>query len=142
LIASYGGHVLCISSALNLLMREKELFCIDMALNPISENITNVLEVHPRKGLMYLRRMAECGFAPVAKSRDPVVELIVRSNIGGIVTNRKSKVVGLPSTIWNEKFSFGLVPTSESARNLIAIEVLYFESHLEEERRWWNRIRF
>jgi hypothetical protein len=143
LIASYGGHVLCISSALDQLTTKKEHFMIADALNPISENITEVLEVHPRKGLMYLRRMAECGFAPVAKSRDPVVEMIVRSNIGGIVTRPNSKVVGLPSTIWKKNFAFGLVPTSESARNLIAINVLYSEERrLEEERRWWNRIRF
>ena len=133
---------------------------IDTALNPISKNITIVLEVHPHKGLMYLRRMAEHGFAPVAESTDPVVELIVRSNIGGIVDRRKSKIVGLPSTIWNDDIDSGLIPTSESARNLIAIKILYFESRLEEERcleeerrleeehrleeerRWWNRIRF
>jgi hypothetical protein len=154
LIASYGGHFLRLSSALEHLMDEKEHFFLDMALNPISENISNVLKVHPHEGLMYLRCLAECGFAPVADSRDPVVEMIVRSNIGGIVTSRKSKVVGLPSTIWNINFSLALIPTSESARNLIAKEVLLEEERqkkerrqkeerrLEVERRWWNRIRF
>ena len=96
----------------------------------------------------------QSGFAPVADSKDPVVEMIVRSNIGGIVTSRKSKVVGLPSTIWNINFSSALIPTSESARNLIAKEVLLEEERqkkerrqkeerrLEVERRWWNHIRF
>jgi hypothetical protein len=93
--------------------------------------------MYPRKGLMYLRRMAERGFAPVAKPKDPAVEMIVRSNIGGIVTECKSKVVGLDNTVWEDFVKNGLIPTSESARNLIAIEVLYFEKS-----RWWNRIRF
>jgi hypothetical protein len=160
LIASYGGHVLRLSSAIGRLTTKKEFFSIDMALNPIWANITNVLEVHPHEGLMYLRCMAECGFAPVAKSRDPVVELIVRSNIGGIVAKPNSEIVGLPNTIWKDDGMSSLIPTSESARNLIAIKILYFERRLkeerrleeerrlkeerrlEEERRWWNRIRF
>jgi hypothetical protein len=96
-----------------------------MALD--SERFNKVLEVHPRKGLMYLRHMAECGFAPVADSRDPVVEMIVRSNIGGIVTMHLPKVVGLPSTIWKDNIHSGLIPTSQSARNLIAIKIVYFE---------------
>ena len=56
-----------------------------------------------------------------------VVELIVKSNIGGIVTVEDSVILGLPDTIWKEAFVSGLVPASESARNLIAINVLYFE---------------
>jgi hypothetical protein len=137
LIASYGGHFLRMTRALELLLTEKEFFTIDMALNPISNNITKVLKMNPRKGLVYLRQMAGRGFAPVANPEDPVVEMIVRSNIGGIITKRDSKVVGLPTIIW-KKGDTGLIPTSESARNLIAIKVLQFE----QERRWWRRIRF
>jgi hypothetical protein len=122
-----------------------------MSLNPISDNITKVLKLHPHQGSKYLRQMAEHGFAPVAELTDPVVEMIVRSNIGGIVTQKTSIIVGLPDTIWNYeidgrviKFDSSLIPTSESARNAIAILVLYFEQErcLDEERRWWNRIRF
>jgi hypothetical protein len=136
LIASYGGHFLRMSLALESLTTEQEHFTIDMSLNPIFENITTVLERYPRKGSMYLWQMAECGFS-VAKTTDRVVEMIVRSNIGGIITKQNSKVVGLPTTIWKQGVT-GLVPTSESARNVIAIIVVRFE----EERRWWNRIRF
>jgi hypothetical protein len=75
--------------------------------------------------------MAERGFAPVAKPDDKVVEMIVRSNIGGIITKQGSKVVGLPTSIWMQGVA-GLVPISESARNVIAIEVVKFE----EERQW------
>jgi hypothetical protein len=145
LIASYGGHFLYMSDSLSNLMTNKELFAIAMELNPISKSITAVLEMYPRTGLTYLRHLAESGFAPVVNPRDPVVEMIVRSNIGGVVTRTKSVVVGLPNTIWKEDFVYGLVPTSKSARNLIAINVLYFEKRLAEERRrgrWWNRIRF
>jgi hypothetical protein len=56
-----------------------------------------------------------------------VVEMIVKSNIGGIVTVEYSVIVALPDTIWKEDSVSGLVPASESARNLIAINVLYFE---------------
>jgi hypothetical protein len=127
------------------LTAKKELFSLDMALNDISENITDVLEMYPRRGLMYLRCLADCGFAPVAKPRDPVVEMIVRLNIGGIVTKKHSEIVGVPDTVWKKNSVAGLVPTSESARNVIAIEVLYFEEGLKEERRrgrWWNHIWF
>jgi hypothetical protein len=70
-----------------------------MGLNPISNDIITVLDLHPREGLVYLRQMAECGFAPVANRDDPVVKMIVKSNIGGIITNERSKVVGRPTSI-------------------------------------------
>jgi hypothetical protein len=101
------------------------------------KRLEEVLKMHPCEGLMYRQQMAAHKFAPVTRTRDPVVEMIVRSNIGGIDTKPNSIVVGLPDTIWKDNIvKSGLVPTSESARNL------YFEKRLKEERRWWNRIRF
>jgi hypothetical protein len=150
LIASYGGHFFHMTESLDLLMTKKEFFSLDMVLNPLTNNITKVLKKHPHEGPAYLRQMAECGFAPVAELEEEVVEMIVKSNIGGIVSKEKSVVVGLPDTIWKKhkkRFVAGLVPTSESAHNLIAINVLYFEEErrLKEERRRgrrWSRIRF
>jgi len=62
--------------------------------------------------------MAENGYAPVEKSSNPAVEMIVRSNIGGVVDCTSSLAVGLPADEQSTELS--LVPTSESARNLIA----------------------
>jgi hypothetical protein len=144
LIASYGGHFLRIFSAVRMLRDKKEFFSADMCLNPISENITLVMESFPQVGLKLLREMAETGFAPVTKMRDPCVELIVRANIGGLVSKSQSKVVGVPETMWKDDEATALVPTSESARNLIAMKVLFMEKKRreEQERRWWNRLKF
>jgi hypothetical protein len=102
---------------------------IDISLNPIVNDITKVPELYdPCKGLVYLQPMAECGFAPVARPEDHVVAMIVRSNIGGIITKQDSKVVVLPTSTWKQGVT-GLVPTSESARNVIAIEVVRFEMY-------------
>lgn len=81
--------------------------------------------------------MAENGFAPVTEMR---VEQIVRANIGGIISKDNSIVVGVPTTVWKGRQISGLVPTSVSARNRIAIKVLY---HQQERRknRWWNRLK-
>jgi hypothetical protein len=131
LIASYGGHVLWMSYALEALTTKKEVYTIDMGLRPIFYNVAKVLELFPHKGLVYLRQMAERGFAPVAEPEDKVVEMIVRSKIGGLITKQGSEVVGLPTSIWKQGDA-GLVPISGSARNKIAIEVVKFE----EERQW------
>jgi len=102
LISSYGGHILWLVSALLQLNDEKESFAAIAQLNPISEGITVVLEAFPKDGLKLFRQMAETGFAPINKMCDPCVELIVRENIGGIVSRHNSIVAGVPSTIWKE----------------------------------------
>ena len=132
LIAGYGGHFLRMIEALILLKLKKENFSLVNGLNPISQSITMVLTRFPIEGLGYLRQMAESGFAPVSNERDPAVEMIVKSNIGGVVSRENSRTVGLPNTIWKDNCSRGLIPASESARNEIAIEVLY-----AERQRWW-----
>jgi len=123
LIASYGGHLLRMIKALLSLTLEKEDFFLGQNLNPIGSNITRVLKQFPRDGLRYLRKMAECGFALVSEPSEPVVEMIVRCNIGGII-DVHGTVVDVPDSVWTSSSGYGLVPISESARNLIAMRVL------------------
>ena len=56
--------------------------------------------------------MAVQGFALV-EPNDPVLEFIVRSNIGGIIGKSGSKTVGLGRDIWTDKRIFALIPSSD-----------------------------
>ena len=69
--------------------------------------------------------MAEFGFAPVLKYQDEAVQKIVKENLAGVVSLERSKILGLPTNVWQGGFSFGLVPTSQSARLVMASDILY-----------------
>ena len=143
LIASYGGHFLRIKQAVSSLVMKKEKQSVDMSLNPIAANITRALKKYPKESSPLLRKLAVQGFALVEEPNDPVVEMIVRSNIGGIIGKLGSTAVGLGEDIWTDQRSFALIPTSESARNLISIFTVYEEARRAEEarlakRRWWK----
>ena len=125
LIASYGGHFLRILGAVCLFKHKKESFEASDSLNPIGQDITRVIKDFPKDGLKLLRQLAETGFAPVTDTRDPCAEQIVEDNIGGIISRSNSYVVGVPDAVWKGvDIDSGLVPISESARNLIAAMVL------------------
>jgi hypothetical protein len=60
-----------------------------MGLNPIADSIITVLELFRfDEGLVYRRQISERWFAPVANPKDQVVKMIVRSNIGGMITKK------------------------------------------------------
>ena len=87
LIAGYGGHFLSTTEAIRLLWALKHDMRIRAALDGISPNIKKVLKLYPDQILQLFSQMAEHGFAAVGSPSDPVVEMIVKSNIGGIVSN-------------------------------------------------------
>jgi len=128
LIASYGGHFLRMEQAVSALRRKKEEHSADMTLNPIMQKITEALKANPERCLTLLGQMAEYGFAPVKDLGDSVVETIVRTIIGGIVVKQYSTVAGLSTDIWTGNGSLipmpVLIPTSESACNLISLFVV------------------
>ena len=109
-----GGHVLRISGAVSSLEVEKEYLSIMEYLNPIQENITMVLKKYPRQSLSLLRQMAEKRYVIVKRPSDPVVKMIVRSNIGGIITQTTSTTVGLSEDIWTDQ----LAPFCNDSNNL------------------------
>ena len=128
---------------LQLLQHETPIL---VALNEISPNINRVLKLYPDQSLPLFCQMAECGFAAVANPNDPIVEMIVESNIGGIVGRVKGLALGVLPTVWEVRTKYALVPTLQSAYNVLAVRVTYFEKEcLEAERfakehRWWKRI--
>ena len=85
---------------------EKEYLSIMEYLNPIQENITMVLKKYPRQSLPLLRQMAEKGYVIVEMTSDPVVQMIVDSNIGGIITQTTSTLVGLSKDTWTDERCF------------------------------------
>ena len=67
-----------------------------------------------------LEAIAEHGFAPIAKPYNPIVEMIVKMNIGGVVT-KKTAVIMMPRAKWEStSFLYALIPSSESVRLEIA----------------------
>jgi hypothetical protein len=129
LIDSYGGHFLDMQNSVQKLLVEKEMFSAMDGLSPISNDIKKCMNQYGNT-TQILRQMAQRGFAPVYEYDDPAVEMIVKMNIGGIVQSAKSTIIGLPRSIWTDypNVEFGLVPTSESARILIAKMVLAQEA--------------
>ena len=66
-----------------------------------------------------LKVLSETGFSPLTDANDPLAEVISRNNVGGVV-EKSSLNVGLPKNVWDDGCDFGLVPTSQSMRLLIA----------------------
>jgi ATPase domain predominantly from Archaea len=143
LIASYGGHFLRLSKAVDRLKAEKELFSVADALDQISAGIVACFKTHPTRTLSLLRQLAKVGFVLVSDFKDPAVEMIVKMNLGGLVSREMSKIVGLPGSVWSDakKETYCLVPASESARLVMARFVLYEEEE-RLARRWWRRLLF
>jgi hypothetical protein len=143
LIDSYGGHFLDMQNSVEKLLVKKEVFSAIDGLSPISNDIIECIDCYGNT-TQILRQMAQRGFAPVTNYKDPAVEMIVKMNIGGIVRRSKSILIGLSELIWidNPDVEYGLVPTSESARILIAKLVLAQEAKdaiAAQEAKWWKR---
>lgn len=137
LIDSHGGHFLDMQNAVENLLVKKEFFSAVDSFNSISNGIKKCMRQYGNT-TQILRQMAQRGFAPVDEYDDPAVQMIVTMNIGGIVQRSKSILIGLSDLIWIDypNFEYGLVPTSESARILIAELVLAQEA---KEKLSWNK---
>ena len=77
-----------------------------------------------------LQQLAERGFVPLQDRDDQIAEVISKNNVGGVVA-KSALNVGLPKSVWNCDFKFGLVPSSQSMRLLIA-EYLVINGMLTE----------
>ena len=144
LIDRCGGHLYSIQQALYDLARHKpyaevinpELYaCVDRclsAVNVINNSGTGIAgrqkattSVTRRRMVRTLRNLAETGFCPVDCYDDPVVEMISRCNVGGVV-RRDAHICGFDGETYDgayggdKKWKFGLVPTQQSMRLAIA----------------------
>jgi hypothetical protein len=76
-----------------------------------------------------LKLLSETGFVPLKDVDDPLAELVSRNNVAGVV-KKASVNVGLPDSVWDNGCKYGLVPTSQSTRLLIA-EYLFHNEYVK-----------
>ena len=87
----------------------------------MSSNVANCFKTGFDKEVLVstLRLLSETGFCPLEDINEPVAEVLSRFNVGAIV-KPASLNIGLPKSVWNDGCEYGLVPTSQSARLVIA----------------------
>ena len=120
LISLYGGHIYNTYKALMRLRKLKEdFYAFDANLSANIDMCFEVKDDEKEKVKIYLRQLAERGFVPLKKRNDPIAEVISKHNVGGVVL-KTALNVGLAKSVWNGDFEFGLVPSSQSMRLLIA----------------------
>jgi hypothetical protein len=137
-VSAYGGHVQRISQGVESIALAKENYEIAAVLNKISQNVTMCIkEANFRersKMISLLKEMALTGFVPLSDIQADNVVMITKSSVGGVV-ERGSTMPGIPPTVWaNTEYSYALVPTSESARLVIAKAVFLW---MEENKGMW-----
>lgn len=127
LINLYGGHIWDVKQALMKLreMRENEVdFCL---FDPdLTSNIANCFkdirgnELGKERLINILKLLSKNGFYPLKEVDDQLAEVLSKNNVAGVV-KKGSLIVGLPKSVWwSNKCKYGLVPTSQSTRLLIA----------------------
>ena len=137
LIDRCGGHLYSIQQAVYGLARHKsyaeainpELYaCVDRCLSAVTASSTGI-PCRPkantrRRMVKMLRTLAETGFCAVDGYDDPVIEVISRCNVGGVV-RRDAYICGFDgdhqdAAYGGKRWKFGLVPTQQSVRLAIA----------------------
>lgn len=112
------------SLALGKLTEELDLFdCDEVGPDGVLGSIVDCIEGEAGgdgAGPMatVLRALAEKGFAPVSSDSNAQAQALSLANVGGLV-RASSKVMGLPSSV-RSGANFGVVPSSQYTRNLIA----------------------
>jgi hypothetical protein len=119
LISVYGGHIYNIYKALIRLREVKKDFYIFDA--NLSSNIDSCFDckINKKQLIKYLVQLSENGFTPLKKRNDAEAEVLSRYNVAGVVVNSALNV-GLPKSVWNNGCEYGLIPTSQSTRLVIA----------------------
>jgi hypothetical protein len=120
LISLYGGHIWDIYQALMRLRESKEDFY------PFDANLTsNIAKCFKNGGedkellINTLKLLSENGFSPLKEDDEPVSEILSKHNVAGVVM-KTALNIGLPKSVWSDGCKYGLVPTSQSTRLLIA----------------------
>ena len=133
LIDRCGGHLYSIQQALYGFARHHtyagainpELYacvhcCTDTGIAGRSKATSSVTR---RRMVRMLRTLAETGFCAVDGYDDPVIEVISRCNVGGVV-RRDAYICGFEdhqdTAHRGKRWKFGLVPTQQSMRLAIA----------------------
>ena len=119
LISLYGGHIYNIYKALMRLREMKSRFYPFEAT--LSSNIAKCFKKEVDKEILIstLKSLSETGFSPLVDIDESVAEVLSRHNVAGVVI-KSSLNIGLPDSVWGDGCKYGLVPTSQSTRLLIA----------------------
>jgi len=119
LINLYGGQIWDIYQALMRLREMKEDFFLFDA--DLTSNIAKCFRESVDKEILVntLKLLCEKGFCPLNDMDEPVAEVLSKNNVAGVV-KKASLNIGLPKSVWSDECEYGLVPTSQSTRLLIA----------------------
>ena len=111
-----------------------------MSLPDLRDSITECLRTH--KGARpLLETLAKYGFAPIHTSDDPALEMIVKLNIGGVVSE-KGATTGISMTKWTAtECTHALIPSSESVRLEIAMTLHAISDGEVRKAYWWAKIK-
>ena len=129
LIDHYGGHVWDVYLALKRLLRDKQRFkALDSSL---SDSVIQCLnwkgdrEGDPERMRETLRLLAVTGFCPIKTITDPIARVISANNVGGVVKEFSTIIVGLSQDVWEStECENGIVPSKQSMRLAIAKQLL------------------
>jgi hypothetical protein len=143
LMGSYGGHFLRVMSAVDYTRKKKDVATVEACLNVIRAGVNACYQNDEIETLRLLRGMAQSGFVLVSDPDQSTVKMIVKRNLGGIVSRERAVLVSRPESAWqgnesNEKY--GLVPASESTRLVMAQFVVYTEQQRLAKLTWWKRL--
>ena len=129
LISLYGGHIYNIYKALMRLRKMKSRFYPFEAT--LSSNIAKCFKKEVDKEILVstLKSLSETGFSPLVDIDESVAEVLSRHNVAGVVI-KSSLNIGLPDSVWSDGCKYGLVPTSQSTRLLIA-EYLFNNKYVQ-----------
>lgn len=123
LIERHGGHIydtwMAIQKIQSMSMSRGVEPCnrIQESLNSCKTNVDKTRMVK------MLRDIAEKGFAPLDRENDPVAEILSKHDICGVVSDLSSNS-GLRTDVFlREKCFFGVVPSKQSTRLSIALQL-------------------
>jgi hypothetical protein len=121
LISCYGGNIYKTYLAIKELQQMRDDFRPFGTTS--SANLGNCFDECKNDSkaalIVILKQLGENGFAPLKKRNDPLAEILSRNNIAGVVTN-DAITIGLSKSVWTDGTEFGLVPSGQTMRLMIA----------------------
>mmetsp|Transcript_5657 Transcript_5657/g.9967 ORF Transcript_5657/g.9967 Transcript_5657/m.9967 type:complete len:650 (-) Transcript_5657:180-2129(-) len=142
-ISAYGGHFLNVQQALSNLAQRRDAFALEDSLNEIHSEVMLCLNTDKLWGaygmVSLLEQMASRGFAPVEdiqmKMTNGHAFCVSKNNVGGAI-KKGSLSPGVPPELWlvdGKEVTYALIPTSQSARLVIAAKTLAWRLEHKEE---------
>jgi hypothetical protein len=141
-ISAYGGHFFRVQRALSNLSQRRGAFAIADSLNEIYGEVATCLNTDKLWGaygmVSLLEQMASRGFAPVEDTQTNMTNAfcVSKNNVGGVIEFGNVSP-GVRPELWlvDEKpVNYALIPTSQSARLVIASKTVAWRLEHKEGR--------